>query len=75
VATPIIERRVARLEAAAGGGGRCPDCGGPSGAEPDDHSSYEVVWVDPGGPDAREERCETCGRQTAIVIRWPEDLE
>ena len=73
----IIESRVARLEAAAGSGGKCPDCGGPGGAGgagPDDHSSYEIVWVDPGGPDAREAWCATCGRQTAIVIRWPEDL-
>ena len=65
-----IQRRVSRLEEAAGGG--CPDCGGPSGpsgAGPDDHSSYEVVW-----DDHAEEWCETCGRQTAIVIRWPEDL-
>jgi hypothetical protein len=68
-----IERRIVRLEEATGGD--CPDCGGPSGAGPsgagpDDYSSYEVVWVD----HAEEEWCETCGRQTGIVIRWPEDL-
>jgi hypothetical protein len=63
-----LQAKVARLEEATGGGGDCSDCGGPD--DPDDHSSYEVVWVD----HAEEEWCETCGRQTAIVIRWPEDL-
>jgi hypothetical protein len=67
-----LTRKVSRLEEATGGSGDCPDCGGPD--DPDDHSSYELVWVDPGGPDDREEWCETCGRQTGFVIRWPEDL-
>jgi hypothetical protein len=61
-----LATRVTRLEAARGGG-KCPNCGGPD--DPDDHSSYELVWVD----EAEEEWCETCGRQTGIVIRWPED--
>jgi hypothetical protein len=64
-----LNGRVERLE-----GGRtrpCPECGGDGGGNDD---TYELVWVDPGGPDAREAWCETCGRQTAIVIRWPEDL-
>jgi hypothetical protein len=63
-----IERRVNALEEATGGGGECPECGGPD--EPGDHTTYEVVFVD----EAEEEWCETCGRQTGIVIRWPEDL-
>jgi hypothetical protein len=64
-----LERRVARLEAAAARGSGCPDCGGPD--DPDDYTTYELVWVD----DAQEEEwCETCGRQTGFVIRWPEDL-
>jgi hypothetical protein len=63
-----IERRVSALEAAAGGGSGCPECGGPD--DPDDHTPYEVVFDD----EAEEEWCETCGRQTGFVIRWPEDL-
>jgi hypothetical protein len=63
-----LQRRVARLEAPTDRGGECPECGGPD--DPDDHTTYELVWVD----DAEEEWCETCGRQTGIVIRWPEDL-
>ena len=72
----IIESRVARLVAAAGSGGKCPDCGGPGGAGgagPDDHSSYEIVWVDPGGPDDREEFCEECGRQLVYVLTWGDE--
>jgi hypothetical protein len=63
-----LTTKVARLEAAAGGGGGCPDCGGPD--DPDDYSTYELVFAD----DGEEEWCETCGRQTGFVIRWPEDL-
>jgi hypothetical protein len=63
-----IERRVAALEESIGGGGECPECGGPD--EPDEHTTYEVVWAE----EAQEEWCETCGRQTGFVIRWPEDL-
>ncbi len=58
--------RVGRLE--NGRAQACPECGG--GDEFGPHDTYEIVWVD----DAEEEWCETCGRQTAIVIRWPEDL-
>jgi len=63
-----LATKVARLEAAAGGGSGCPECGSPDA--PDDHTTYELVFVD----DAEEEWCETCGRQTGFVIRWPEDL-
>jgi hypothetical protein len=63
-----IERRVSALEEAAGGGGECPECGGPAG--PDDHTTYELVFDD----EVEEEWCETCGRQTGFVIRWPEEL-
>ena len=66
--TTTIERRLAALEESAGGGGKCPECGGPDG--PDDHTTYGVVWVEEG----EEEWCETCGRQTGFVIHWPEDL-
>jgi len=65
-----IEKRVAALEKSAGGAA-CPECGGPDG--PDDHTTYELVFVD-FVEEAEEEWCETCGRQTGIVIRWPEDL-
>ena len=63
-----IERRVAALEEASGVGGGCPECGGPD--DPDDHSTYELVWAE----EAEEEWCETCGRQIGFVLRWPEDL-
>ena len=73
MAITAIQRRVARLEEAAGGGGECSDCGGPN--DPGDHScSYEVIFIDPGGPEDREEWCAGCGRQTRIVLRWPEDM-
>jgi hypothetical protein len=58
---------VAALEESAGGG-RCPECGGPD--DPGDHTTYELVFV----YEAEEEWCQTCGRQTGFVIRWPEDL-
>jgi hypothetical protein len=63
-----LQAKVSRLEEAAGGGGECPECGGPD--DPDDHTTYELIFDD----EAEEEWCETCGRQTGIVIRWPEDL-
>jgi hypothetical protein len=65
-----LQAKVSRLEAAAGGGRGCPECGGPDG--PDDHTTYEIVFVDEVAEG--EEWCETCGRQTEFVIRWPEDL-
>jgi hypothetical protein len=67
-----LQAKVSRLEAAAGGGDECPECGGPD--KPDDHTPYEIVFIDPGGPEDWEEWCETCGRQTGIVLRWPEDM-
>jgi hypothetical protein len=45
----------------------CSGCGGGGGGESD---TYELVWTD----EAEEEWCETCGTQTGIVVRWPEDL-
>jgi hypothetical protein len=60
-----LNGRVQRLE--NGRPQACPECGGEGSGDGD---TYEVVWVD----DAVEEWCGTCGRQTAIVIRWPEDL-
>ena len=63
-----IEKRLAALEESIGGSGKCPECGDPDA--PDDHTTYELVFVE----EAEEEWCETCGRQTGIVIRWPEDL-
>jgi hypothetical protein len=62
-----VERRLKRLEKERARHSPCPECGGADGGNDD---TYEVVWTD----DAEEEWCETCGGQTAIVIRWPEDL-
>jgi hypothetical protein len=69
-----LQRRVARLEEAAGDGGECPRCGwgaadGGHGAD----DTYELVWVDPGGPDDREEYCEGCGRQLVYVLTWGDE--
>ncbi len=62
----ILERRVTRLEESAGGGGRCRECGGSD----DDNPPYELTFIDPGGPDDREEFCEECGRQLVYVLTW-----
>ena len=62
-------RRVEALEAATDGGRKCPECGG-NGDDFGPNDSYELTWVDPGGPEDREEWCESCGRQLVIVITW-----
>ena len=63
--TAIIERRVARLEESAGGGGdECSYCG-------DDGRNYELVFVDPPEDgDEPEELCPECGRQLYITLDW-----
>ena len=70
-----VATKVSRLEEATGGtgGDECPECGG-GGDDfgPDD--TYELVWVDPDGPDGREEFCKACGRQLVYVITW-EDMD
>ena len=66
-----LERRVARLEDAAGGGGGCPECGW--GGGDDDNYTYEITFIDPGGPDDREEFCEACGRQLVYVLTWGDE--
>ena len=63
-----LQAKVSRLEAAAGGGGECPRCGW--GEEGDVNHTYEVTFVEPGGPEDREEFCEACGRQLVYVIGW-----
>jgi hypothetical protein len=62
-----LNGRVQRLE--NGRPQACPECGGGGDGGGND-DTYELVWVD----EAEEEWCETCGRQTAIVVRWPEDM-
>jgi hypothetical protein len=70
MATTTIQRRVARLEESAGGG-ECSRCGwGGRGPGGDDNRPYELRWIDPGGPDDREEFCEECGRQLVYVLTW-----
>lgn len=69
-----VQAKVSRLEAATGGGGddgECPDCGW--GGGDDGNHRYEVTWVDPGGPEDREEYCESCGQQLVIVLTWGDD--
>jgi hypothetical protein len=66
-----IQRRVARLEESAGG--KCSRCGW-GGREPgDENRPYELRWIDPGGPDDREEFCEECGRQLVYVLTWGDE--
>jgi hypothetical protein len=67
--TTTIKRRVAALEASVGGG-ECPECGGSD----DDNRPYEVTFIDPGGPDDREEFCEACGRQLVYVLTWGDEM-
>jgi hypothetical protein len=69
-----VATRVERLLEATGGGGdgACLEYGGPHNFGPDD--TYELVFIEPDGPEDREEWCETCGRQTEFVVRFPEDL-
>ena len=70
-----VQAKVSWLEKATGGSGgdECPRCGWGGGDDfgPDD--TYEVEWVDPGGPDDREEFCEACGRQLVYVVTWGDD--
>jgi hypothetical protein len=75
VALTTQTRRVRALEDGGGGSGGfppCAECGGPEDFGPD--NTYELIFIDPGGPEDREEFCETCGRQRHLVIRFPEDL-
>jgi hypothetical protein len=71
-----VQAKVSRLEEATGGDGgdECPRCGWGAGDDfgPDD--TYEVKWVDPGGPDDREEFCEACSRQLVYVITWGDEV-
>ena len=59
--------RIEKLLEATGGDGECPECGGP---EDPDKDSYELRWLDPGEADPVETWCETCRRQTTIVVTW-----
>ena len=67
VATQAL-KRVERLEAATGGGGKCPECG--AGA---DWSKIPrvVKWVD-HGEQVSPEWCGTCGRPLRIVVTFPD---
>jgi hypothetical protein len=66
-----LERRVSRLEESVGDGGECPRCGW--GGGDDDNRPYEVTFIDPGGPDDREEYCEACGRQLVYTLHWGDE--
>ncbi len=70
-----VQAKLSRLETATGGGddGECPECGWGGGDEFGPNDSYELTWVDPGGPEDREEWCESCGRQLVIRITWGDD--
>ena len=69
-----LKRRVVALEESAGVGGKCPECGWGGGDNfgPDD--TYEVQWINPGGPEDREEFCGACGRQLVYVITWGDEV-
>jgi len=66
-----IDRRVDALESShgVGGGGECPECGGPPDGEYGKDDTYEMIFTAP--TEAGEnEWCGTCGRQTHIVLDW-----
>jgi hypothetical protein len=66
----VMEKRVEVLEESYGGGGECPECGGPI---PWDMalSHAKVVWRGrTSEADAQDEWCSTCGRPLVIVLRW-----
>jgi hypothetical protein len=64
-----LERRVVALEeATSGDDGECPRCGW--GGGDDDNHTYELTFIDPGGPDDREEFCEASGRQLVYILTW-----
>ena len=65
-----MQKRVARLEESAGVG-KCPECGW--GGGDNDNRPCELRWIDPGGPDDREEYCEECGRQLVYVLTWGDE--
>ena len=67
-----VRTKVGRLlEATGGTGDECPRCG--SGGGDDHNHTYEVTWIDPGGPDDREEFCEACGRELVYVLTWGDE--
>jgi hypothetical protein len=66
-----IQRRVERLEEAAGAGVECPRCGWSAGDGEND--TYELIFIDPGSPEDRKEYCEACGRQLVIVLSWGDE--
>src|SRR5688500_17591284 len=67
-----LERRVVALEAATGGdGGECSRCGWGGGE--DDNHTCELTFIDPGGPDDREEFCQACGRQLVYILTWGDE--
>ncbi len=74
-----IQRDIERLRTATGGGGRrpdgeCPECGwGGGGDDFGPNDTFEISWVNSGGPEDKEEWCETCGRQLVIVLTWGAD--
>jgi len=58
---------------AAGDGGECLRCGGGGGSDHGADNTYELVWIDPGGPDDREEFCEARSRQLVYVLTWGDE--
>lgn len=72
-----IQRDIERLRTATGGGrgpgGECPECGWGGGDDFGPNDTYEVTWVDPVGPEDKNEFCETCGRQLVIDLTWGDE--
>jgi hypothetical protein len=67
-----LERRVVALEeATSGDDGECARCGW--GGGDDDNHTYELTFIDPGGPDDREEFCEASGRQLVYILTWGDE--
>jgi hypothetical protein len=67
-----LERRVVALEeTTSGDDGECPRCGW--GGGDDDNHTYELTFIDPGGPDDKEEFCEASGRQLVYILTWGDE--
>jgi YgiT-type zinc finger domain-containing protein len=73
--TVSVPRRLERLERSRRANRPCDWCGG--GGDDDESVTFEVTWDhdDDESEDIGEEYCPECGRQSAFVVRWPEDVE
>jgi hypothetical protein len=65
-----IERRVRKLEEAAGQGEPCPECGHIAGKPTSDTLNWGVYWDYTGSEEPEDEFCSTCGAQLVFNVTW-----